>query len=140
MTDLTHDHLFSRQFLWLKLAASVYVAALLLAHWSLPTAFVWQIAIFFSIAMNFTYPWAAWKQANSQRCEWLIATALIVVSSLSLISSPMGVIAAIFLHGCWDIAKYQGHGTPFFSWYTLGCVLCDWTYSGALLIYYLSIT
>lgn len=135
--DLHTDHLFSRQFLWLKAASALYVLGLLFAHSSLSEKYVWEIAIFFSVAMNFTYPWAAWRTGQFLTFEVMIAAGLILLSLLSLVSSPLFVIAAIFLHGTWDVAKHRGQGVRFFSWYTLGCVTVDWLYSGALLLYYL---
>jgi len=134
MTELTHDHVLSNRFIVLKILAALYTVAIPIAHLNLPTTSIWHIAIIFSIAMNFTYPWAAYKQERFLTLEVVLSSGLIALSLMSLYASPLFVITAIFLHGCWDLAKHRGAGTPFFSWYVSGCVVVDWIYTAALLI------
>ena len=133
---LTGDSLFTRRFLALKLAASFYVVALCLSHAVAGSAHVWVIAAFFSIAMNATYPWAAWVTGRAQPTELAISALLVALSVLGVFVAPPFVIAAIFLHGAWDLAKHRGAGVPFFGWYTLGCVSVDWLYALALIWFY----
>ena len=90
---LTEDTLFSRNFLWLKLASAAYVVALILVHVQMPWA-VWSVAVLFSIAMNFTYPWAAMVQGVAKGTEAGISAGLIVLSLIGLVF-PLLVIAAI---------------------------------------------
>ena len=127
--------LFSRDFLWIKAFSAFYVIALLISHGTLPEIWVWEIAVFFSIAMNFTYPYAAIVEGTATRLEIAISCGLIALSLLGLVH-PLFVIAAIFLHGCWDLAKHRGHGVAFFGWYISGCVIVDWLYSASLLLYW----
>ena len=132
---LTEDTLFSRNFLWLKLASAAYVVALILAHVKMPWA-VWPVAVFFSIAMNLTYPWAAMVQGVAKGTEISISAGLIMLSLIGLFF-PLMVIAAIFLHGCWDLLKHRGgRGAPFFGWYLGGCVTVDWIYAASLFWYW----
>ena len=130
---------FSKREKALKLAATAYVVLLVLSHWQLPTAHVWLIAAFFSIAMNFTYLIEAVSIDKSARVEALVAAVLIMASVLGLLISPLIVIAAIFGHGCWDVAKHFGSGVPFFSWYCWPCFIVDTIYSGALLFYWVAV-
>ena len=132
--ELTQDKLLSSNFMGLKLASAAYVLALILAHIQMPWA-VWPVAVFFSVAMNFTYPWAALVQRTGVNTEVVMSLCLIGLSLLGL-WQPLFVIAAIFFHGCWDMAKHHGHGTPFFGWYISGCVIVDWIYSSALILYW----
>ncbi len=134
MTDLTHDHVSSNRLIGLKILAALYTIAIPVAHLSFPTTSIWLIAIIFSIAMNFTYPWAAYKQGRFMTLEVALSSGFIALSLVSLYASPIFVITAIFLHGCWDLAKHRGAGTPFFFWYISGCVVVDWIYAAALLI------
>lgn len=120
----------------LKLAACAYVVGLIATHASFGTAHVWGIAAFFSIAMNGTYPWAAWQTGDFIRKEVGIALGLVAIAILGLIFSPLLVIASIFLHGVWDLFKHAGQGVPFFRWYTLGCVTVDWIYAATLVAYW----
>ena len=126
----------SRQKL-LAILGALYVFFLLLSHWQLPKAHVWWIAGVFSIIMNFVYIKEARALRQFVRVEALIATLLIVLSCLGALWYPPLVIAAIFGHGCWDIAKHLGAGVPFLSWYTLSCFAVDTLYSGALLLYWI---
>lgn len=121
----------------LKLLATAYVVLLLLSHWQLPSALVWYIAAFFSIAMNFTYLTEALSVRRFVGAESLVASVLIVASVLGILISPLFVILAIFAHGCWDLAKHFGSGVPFFYWYTCSCFLVDTVYSASLLFYWL---
>ena len=122
----------------LFLLASLYVILMTLSHWQLPSAHVWLIAGFFSVIMNFTYLTEALSLRQFVRIETLVATVLIGLSLLGAFWWPPLVIAAIFGHGCWDIAKHLGAGVPFFSWYTLSCFGVDFLYSGSLLFYWMS--
>ena len=115
----------------------LYVLALLLSHAVFPTIYVWAIACFFSIAMNFTYLTEAASQKAFITTEASLALVLIIMSVVGLLTSPILIILAIFGHGCWDFAKHWGTGIPFFSWYTWGCVTIDWLYSFALLLYWI---
>lgn len=137
INNLSHDHLFSSRFLWLKGLAILYTIALSVAHIGLPNSMIWNVAVFFSVAMNFTYPWAALQLRYFQGTELGISLFLIALSLLSLLYSPVYVIIAIFLHGAWDISKHKGAGVPFFSWYTLGCVTIDWIYAATLFTIFL---
>ncbi len=132
----THTALFhTRQQLLLGLS-TLYVLGLILSHAAFPAIHVWIIAAFFSVAMNFTYMVEAASLGRWLRLEVWIAVALIATSVLGLLLHPLFVIAAIFAHGLWDIAKHRGAGVPFVSWYTLGCFVVDVTYSGTLLVYW----
>lgn len=115
MIDLTRDRLFSPHFIPLKLLTAAYALGLVVTHSTLPEIHVWVIACFFSVAMNFTYPWAACQPKNLVSLEVGISSVLIAMSVVSLILSPLLVIAAIFAHGLWDFAKHRGAGTPFFA-------------------------
>lgn len=121
----------------LMLVASLYVVLLVIFHWQLPSIHVWVIAAFFSIAMNLTYVTEAVYRREYFILEVMVAISLIIGSLLGVLLSPVFVIAAIFGHGVWDIAKHQGMGIPFFTWYTLSCFAVDLTYSAALLIYWI---
>lgn len=136
---MINDSLFSQRFIELKALSALYVIALILSHAIFPIEYVWGIAVFFSITMNFTYPWAAYVRSQSFNFETYIALGLITLSIAGVLISPLCVIAAIFLHGCWDVAKHKGAGVPFLKWYTLGCVSVDWVYSIALLVFYISL-
>jgi len=125
---------------WLALAASIYIALLILFHWKLPAIHVWIIAAFFSIAMNFTYLTEAWALQKHIKSESVVAGSLIMLSLLGLVISPLLLIIAIFGHGCWDLSKHFGRGLPFFRWYTCGCFIVDSIYSSLLAIYWLRFT
>lgn len=131
------DPLWSRHYLMIKALATLYVVGLGVSHAQFDPIYVWAIAVFFSVAMNFTYPWAAFKEGHSERLEIQISLFLCALSLAALFTSPLLVIAAIFLHGLWDLAKHKGHGTAFFGWYVSGCFVVDVSYSAALLWYYL---
>ena len=137
--EFGHDSLFSRNFMWLKILSTLYVLGIVLSHGAFDVGAVWAIAVFFSVAMNFTYPWAAFVQKQALGTEAVVSIFLIVLSMLGLIFSPLFVILAIFGHGAWDLAKHNGAGTPFFKWYVSGCVVVDWIYAGSLLIFYVSL-
>ena len=111
---------------------------LIVSHSQLPQEHVWAIAAVFSIAMNFTYLIEAISLKSYVKLEALVAILLIMASLLGVFISPLFVISAIFAHGVWDINKHYGKGIAFFSWYTLGCALVDFTYSGALLWYWIA--
>lgn len=123
----------------LKTATALYAGLLVFSHWQLPDTYVWYIAAFFSIAMNFTYLLQAISMKQSVAAETLVATALTVLSLLGILVSPLLVIAAIFGHGCWDLAKHFGSGVPFYFWYTCSCFVFDCIYSAGLLIYFFSL-
>ena len=120
----------------LALAATLYVVLLLLFHWQLPLTHVWLIAAFFSIIMNFVYIVEAKARGEFVSAEAIVASTLIVFSVLGVFVSPGFVIAAIFGHGIWDLAKHRGTGVPFFTWYTFGCFTVDTLYSTALAAYW----
>ena len=121
----------------LAIAGTLYVVFLLLSHWQLPKAHVWAIAAFFSIAMNVTYLIEALSLKKSVTAELTVSTTLIAASLLGLLISPLLIIAAIFAHGCWDLAKHNAcAGIPFFSWYVVPCFVVDTIYSLTLLLYY----
>jgi len=119
-------------------ASTLYVLLLLLSHWQLPKQHVWAIAAFFSIAMNFTYLTEALSLKRFVTLEAVASGTLISATLLGLVTSPLLIIAAIFGHGCWDVAKHNGCGIPFFGWYVVPCFIVDTAYSLALLLYYLS--
>ena len=137
--ELGHDNLFSRNFMWIKILSVFYVLGIIVSHGAFDIGAVWPIAVFFSIAMNFTYPWAALRQKQAIGIEVFISFFMIGLSILGLFLSPLFVIAAIFGHGVWDLAKHNGAGAPFFKWYVSGCVVVDWLYAASLLIFYVSL-
>jgi len=108
----------------LALAATLYLVLLLLSHWQLPPIHVWVIAAVFSVAMNFTYLAEAIAAKKFVSVELAVTSILIVLSVLGALVWPPFVIAAVFGHGVWDLAKHYGMGVPFFSWYTLSCAGC----------------
>ena len=120
----------------LAIGATLYLVLLLVSHWQINSAYVWGIAAFFSIAMNFTYLTEAITSRNYVTTEAIVSFVLIVFSLLGLLLSPLFVIAAIFGHGCWDLAKHFGRGVPFYFWYTCSCFLVDTAYSTTLLLYW----
>lgn len=128
---------FHRRQKQLFLVASLYVALLILFHWQVPSKHVWIIAAVFSIIMNFTYITEAYYRREFVNLEAIVASVLIAASVLGVVISPVFIIAAIFGHGVWDVAKHNGAGVPFFSWYTLSCFAVDVIYSTVLLIYWL---
>jgi hypothetical protein len=133
----SHRHSFwHKHLMWLKLAAAVYVVGLIVSHAMLPAQYIWAIAVFFSIVMNFVYPIEARSLKAFVTIESLVATLLILMSLVSLLASPLFVIAAIFGHGVWDLLKHRGQGVRFFSWYVLGCVTVDWIYAGTLFVWW----
>lgn len=112
-----HAHsFFQRRQKALMIAATLYVVALIASHAALPSLHVWVIAAAFSILMNFTYLVEAFAQRRFLQTEVVIACALICASCLGLLIHPVFVIAAIFGHGIWDLAKHFGAGVPFFGW------------------------
>lgn len=133
--NLTHDSLLSRHFLWLKLASALYVVAIPISHFTLPHDWIWHIAAFFLFAMLLTYPWAAMMQRQAVGLEFLVSLGLALLGVIGLFVSPWLIIAGIFGHGIWDLAKHRGHGCRFFGWYVSGCVVIDWTYAMALVFY-----
>lgn len=131
-----HSSFFHRHHRLLAALATAYVVLLIVSHATLPQAHVWGIAVVFSVAMNGTYLIEAVSRGHHTGTEAAVSGGLIALSLLGLIAPPC-VIAAIFLHGCWDLAKHLGAGVPFFRWYTLSCALIDGCYSAALLAYLL---
>jgi len=122
----------------LKMGAIAYVVLLLLSHWQISSKYVWIVAAFFSIAMNFTYLIEAISLDKYKQIELVIASTLVGATILGLIVSPLLIVAAIFAHGCWDLAKHFGSGVPFYLWYTCGCFLVDTIYGLSLLVYWQS--
>lgn len=88
--------------------------------------------------MNGVYISSAFQKHRYISTEFLVALMLIILSLLGPILSPLFVIAAIASHGLWDVAKHYGAGIPFFSWYTWGCAVVDFTYAATLTIYLLT--
>ena len=129
--------LFSRDFMALKILATLYVLALILLHAASPIGWTWGVAAVLSIAMNFTYIWAARQTGKWVRVETVISLALIGMAAIGFFVSTVLIILSIFLHGVWDLFKHNGRGVPFFKWYTLGCVTVDWTYSAALFVFWM---
>lgn len=122
----------------LLLLASAYVLGLVFSHAALPSAHVWIIACVFSVLMNFTYLLEARAQGRMVGTEAAVTTVLITASLLGVLAHALFVIAAIYGHGAWDLAKHTGRGIPFFRWYTWSCAVVDFTYGTSLLAYYLS--
>lgn len=119
-----------------KVLTGLYVLGLLWSHATYDPTHVWVIVAVFSIIMNATYPWAAFKAGQFLTLEVGVALALCLMSVAGIFIAPPFVILAVFLHGAWDIAKHRGAGVAFFSWYTMGCLIVDWTYAGVLCVYY----
>ena len=132
-----HDSLLSRAFIWVKAAATLYVIGILVSHFAMPHAWTWGIATFFLIAMLFTYPAAAWRAGDHLSLEMRVSFALAALGILGFLLTPLLIVAGIFGHGVWDLMKHRGHGTPFFGWYVNGCVVVDWSYAAALMIFYM---
>lgn len=128
---------FSRDFMGLKILSTLYVLGILISHAALPDIHIWLIAAVFSVAMNFTYPWAALSAGRFLTQEVAVSTALILMAILGVLINPLWVIASIFGHGLWDLFKHNGRGVPFLKWYTMGCVVVDWIYAATLLFYFL---
>ena len=136
MTDHRHSFFQQRQML-LMAGASAYVILLILSHSTLPALHVWLIAAVFSIVMNLPYAWEAFWQRRFISLEVGVSLTLIVASLLGVFVSPLFVIAAIFGHGLWDLAKHRGAGVPFVAWYNLSCFVVDLTYGVSLLVYWM---
>lgn len=119
----------------LRFVTTVYVLALVVSHLAFPSKYVWWIAAFFAIAMNFTYPWAAVLTGRFFSLEVVISLGLVTMAILGVAVSPIWVIAAIIGHGVWDLLKHFGQGVPFLNWYTLGCTIIDGLYATALILY-----
>lgn len=133
-----HDSAFSRSFIWLKAASTLYVIGIPISHFALPHTYIWGIAVFFLIAMLFTYPFAAFHSGTHLSLELRISIGLAITGVLGILFTPWLIILAIFGHGIWDLMKHKGHGTPFFGWYVNGCVVVDWCYAAALTIFYIT--
>ena len=128
---------FARRQTALKLAATLYVFLLIASHSSLPSAHVWLIAGVFSVVMNGVYITEALSRGQHVRTEAAVAGILVAVSLLGMFVWPPFVIAAVFGHGLWDLAKHRGAGISFFSWYTFSCCGVDMLYGASLLVYWL---
>lgn len=128
-----HASLFERSFIFLKFISAAYIVGIVISHIAFPN--VWLVAAILSIVMNFTYPWAALIGRRFVPLETAVSVALITMAILGVVASPVWVIASIFGHGVWDLFKHNGHGVPFFKWYTQGCVVVDWSYAAALTLY-----
>ena len=128
-----HHSLLSRHFLWVKGFAAFYVLGIPLSHYALPHSHIWGIALFFLIAMLFTYPVSAIIQRAHIRLEFAISLGLAVLGILGWILSPWLIILAIAAHGTWDLLKHRhSAGVSFFGWYVSGCAVVDFCYAGAL--------
>ena len=132
MTLSAQSPFFAWEYLSAKCFGVGYVCALVLVHALLPSAYVWDIALFFLIAMLFTYPIAAAYQKQAEGLEVGVAASLAVLGVVGYLVTPWLIILGIVLHGVWDLAKFRGAGAPFFNWYTLGCVCVDFCYAAAL--------
>jgi len=86
--------------------------------------------------MDFTYLTEAISLRRSIRSEAVIASVLIIAT---LLGWPLLIIAAIFGHGCCDLAKHFGSGVRFFFWYTCSCFVVDSVYSFILIYYWFSL-
>mmetsp|Transcript_23246 Transcript_23246/g.57266 ORF Transcript_23246/g.57266 Transcript_23246/m.57266 type:complete len:155 (+) Transcript_23246:130-594(+) len=101
----------------------------------------WTVATIAAVAMNLTYIEASIKARGEAKQNYL-STELPV--SLSLIGMaiygysqevPELIIAAIFIHGIWDMGKHHcGWGVPFFGWYLNGCAIFDTVYAAVLVM------
>ena len=131
-----HASVFERSFLVLKFLSAAYVIGIFVFHFAFPN--VWVVAMVLSVAMNFTYPWAAIRGQRFVPVEIGVSTTLVVMAILGVLASPLWVIASIFGHGVWDLFKHNGQGVPFFKWYTQGCVVVDWFYAASLTLYLIS--
>ena len=130
------DSFFSPRFLWVKLFAALYVLAIPVSHSLLPAQFVWELALAFLLLMLPPYPMAAWRSGTAFGLELSVALGLAALTVGGyVLGAPALIIAAIFGHGLWDVAKVNGLGTPFFGWYLSGCMLVDWVYAGALVVH-----
>jgi len=118
--------------------ASLYVVSLLLFHIQFKDEYVWHIACLFSVLMNGTYVFEAYKQQAYLKPESIVAGSLISLSIMGILIHPLFVIIAIFGHGTWDLLKHRGAGIPFLSWYTLSCSLVDFTYGSVLTVFWVS--
>lgn len=135
---MTFDEpLLTTRFLAVKLASAAYVVALVLSHGVLPHVWVWELALFFLIAMLFTYPLAAWAQGAHERLELSISLGLAALGIIGYLTTPLLIIAGIIGHGFWDVIKHRGAGARFFGWYVSGCFVVDFAYGAALLLYWL---
>jgi hypothetical protein len=132
------EPLLSHRFLWIKALSAAYVLGIPLAHGLLPSVLVWEVALFFLIAMLFTYPLAAFSTGHAQRVELFVSLGLAALGVLGYLTHPLLIILAIFGHGVWDLAKHKGCGVPFFGWYVKGCVLVDFSYAAVLLLFLVS--
>ncbi len=133
------DRLFAPRFVWVKLAATIYVLAIPLSHATLPQSWVWPIALVFLLLMLIPYPIAAHAQGDGIAQEWTVALTLAALGITGLWVTPWLIIAAIVAHGLWDLTKHLGFGSAFFGWYLTGCAIVDWTYAAALATYLLTI-
>lgn len=136
MSEPHHHSFFHGRQKLLAAACALYVGGLVLFHAQLPPAYVWATAAFFSIAMNFTYLIEARSLRLKVGAEATVAGVLIIMAIAGAIYAPLLVIASIFLHGVWDLAKHLGAGVPFLRWYICGCAVVDTAYSAALLFYW----
>lgn len=129
-----HHSFFYRHLNALKLAIAIWVVGGIGFHLMFED-FIWPIAAVLCTLMVWVYPIEALMARRFLKLECFVALILTSLAMLSLFYSPYFVIAAIFLHGVWDLFKHNGFGIPFFRWYTVGCVLYDWAYALALLAY-----
>jgi len=133
-----HDSLMSRRFLWLKTSAALYVIAIPVSHYALPHSMVWGVALFFLVAMLFTYPAAAFAQGAHRRRETAVSLGLAALGVIGFVTSPWLIVAAIAGHGLWDTLKHRwAHGAQFFTWYVSGCAAVDFSYAAALSVFVL---
>jgi hypothetical protein len=129
----------SRQPLLAALSAA-YVLGLAAAHAGVGAgeAQVWTVAALFAVLMNVTYVIEARGRGRHVGREAGVAGLLSGAAVLGAVAWPGLVIAAVLLHGVWDLAKHLGAGVPFLGWYTLGCCAVDLVYAGGLALYWLS--
>lgn len=123
---------------WLVCGLIIYSISLPVLHLAFAHEHVWHVAVFFSVALNATYPVQAITKGTAVGKEIAVAGVLISMSLVALVASPLWVIGAVLGHGVWDWMKCNGHGVSFFRWYTIPCLVIDGCYASVLLIYYLS--
>jgi len=137
--DCQHGY-FEKHLNMLKLAAAAWTLALLLFHSLLSADYIWTVAVILLVAMNFTYPIEALTSGRFVKSELSAAIILSLLALMSLWSSPLFVILAIFGHGLWDIRKFRGNGVKIAKWYTSACFVADLSYATLLLLYWLRLS
>lgn len=122
----------------LAAVSAAYVLGLGVAHAGAGSAQVWTVAAVFAVLMNVTYVIEAGGLGRRLRLETAVAGLLCGMAVLGAAVWPGWVIAAVLLHGTWDLAKHLGVGVPFLGWYTLGCCAVDLIYAAGLTLHWLA--